>query len=58
MDYLAQDHPTGKIQLKGDPLTENLLTAISFDSATKKNFEKTMNPFLSNLHPEKTFKRP
>jgi hypothetical protein len=32
---------------------------ISFESATKKIFEKTTNPYLlSNLHPEKTFKRP
>jgi hypothetical protein len=35
------------------------LTVISFESATKKIFEKTTNPYLlSNLHPEKTFKRP
>jgi hypothetical protein len=35
------------------------LTAISFESATKNFFEKTMTPYLlSNLHPEKTFKRP
>jgi hypothetical protein len=35
------------------------LTAISFESAAKKFFEKTTYPhILSNLHPEKTFKRP
>jgi hypothetical protein len=34
------------------------LTAISFESATKIFFEKTMTYLLSNLHPEKTFKRP
>jgi hypothetical protein len=31
----------------------------SFESATKIFFEKTTySPLLSNLHPEKTFKRP